>query len=68
VVEHEFGDLLQTPGHRAVSLRDRAAQFVVAHRSGSFVHCFLRLDRHLAQIFHFTGQHRTFILVTATRN
>jgi hypothetical protein len=38
MVEHEFGDLLQTPRQRTVSLRDGTAQFVVAHRSRSFVH------------------------------
>ena len=35
VIEHEFGDLLQAAGQRAVPLRDRAAQLVVAHAAAA---------------------------------
>ena len=43
VIEHEFGDLLQAAGQRAMPGGDRAAQLVVAHRRiGRFVHGFSR--------------------------
>ena len=39
MIEHEFGDLLQSAGQRAVPLGDRAAQLVVTHGFvGSLVH------------------------------
>ena len=61
MIEHEFGDLLQPAGQRAVPLRDRAAQFVVGHRgpAGLFMVVSLpsiRPIRHLDQIFHFTAK------------
>jgi hypothetical protein len=37
VVEHEFGDLLQTARQRAVALGNRPAQLVVAHRLRRFL-------------------------------